>query len=123
MHLTLCPKRTAATPGMIVKIELKYLVTDTDRHGNVRYYVRLPRRQKVRILRAPKNLPTPITERSKMSLMSHATPKERSADRSGICASSTTRALRSLVTTPALNHGNVARSTASAPYTPTSLSR
>ena len=49
MHLTLCPKRTAATPGMIVKIELKYLVTDTDRHGNVRYYVRLPGRQKVRI--------------------------------------------------------------------------
>jgi integrase/recombinase XerD len=33
----------------VVKIKLKYLVEDVDRHGNVRCYVRLPGRPKVRI--------------------------------------------------------------------------
>jgi integrase/recombinase XerD len=36
-----------------MKIKLKYLVEDVDRHGNVRSYVRLPGRPKVRIRAAP----------------------------------------------------------------------
>jgi integrase/recombinase XerD len=37
----------------MVKIVLKYLVEDVDRHGNVRLYVRLPGRQKIRIRSVP----------------------------------------------------------------------
>src|SRR5690349_12079617 len=35
--------------GGMVKIRLKFLVEDLDRHGNVRLYVRLPGKPKVRI--------------------------------------------------------------------------
>ena len=37
----------------MVKIKLKYLVEDVDRHGNVRCYVRLPGKRKVRIRGLP----------------------------------------------------------------------
>ena len=37
----------------MVKIKLKYLVEDLDRHGNVRCYVRLPGRKKIRIRGVP----------------------------------------------------------------------
>ena len=37
----------------MVKIRLKYLVEDVDRHGNVRLYVRLPGRKKIRIRGVP----------------------------------------------------------------------
>jgi len=36
----------------IVQIRFKHLVEDKDRHGNIRVYVRVPGRQKVRV-RAP----------------------------------------------------------------------
>jgi integrase/recombinase XerD len=36
-----------------VKLRLKYLVEDVDRHGNVRAYVRIPGRRKVRIRGVP----------------------------------------------------------------------
>lgn len=36
-----------------MKIKLRYLIHDTDRHGNDRYYVRVPGQKKVRILAAP----------------------------------------------------------------------
>jgi hypothetical protein len=54
---------TAATHGMrlrlsfsgrkSVKLKLKYLTEDVDRHGNVRSYVRIPGRRKVRIRGVP----------------------------------------------------------------------
>ena len=34
-------------------VKLDYLCSDKDRHGNVRYYVRLPGQKKVRIREAP----------------------------------------------------------------------
>jgi integrase/recombinase XerD len=37
----------------VVKIKLKYLVEDVDRHGNVRCYVRLPGKPKVRVRGMP----------------------------------------------------------------------
>jgi hypothetical protein len=37
----------------MVKIKLKYLVEDKDRHGNVRLYVRLPGKPKVRLRGIP----------------------------------------------------------------------
>ena len=36
-----------------MKIRLRYLITDRDRHGNTRYYVRLPHKKKVRIQAQP----------------------------------------------------------------------
>jgi hypothetical protein len=36
-----------------MRIELKYLVEDTDRHGNVRLYVRMPGKKKIRIRERP----------------------------------------------------------------------
>ena len=37
----------------MAKIRLKYLVQDSDRHGNVRWYVRVPGRKKVRLRAEP----------------------------------------------------------------------
>ena len=39
--------------AIVVSIRLKFLTADTDRHGNRRYYVRLPGRPKVRIRGTP----------------------------------------------------------------------
>ena len=36
-----------------MRIKLQYLVCDTDRHGNTRYYVRLPGQKKIRIKATP----------------------------------------------------------------------
>ena len=36
-----------------MKLKLKYLVEDVDRHGNIRSYVRIPGRRKVRIRGVP----------------------------------------------------------------------
>ena len=36
-----------------MKIKLKYLCSDVDRHGNVRFYVRVPGQKKVRLSAAP----------------------------------------------------------------------
>lgn len=37
----------------VTKIDLEYLIKDQDRHGNVRYYVRVPGQKKVRIREKP----------------------------------------------------------------------
>ena len=42
------PTTTSSCEAM-VKIRLRYLVEDVDRHGNVRLYVRIKGRPKVRI--------------------------------------------------------------------------
>ena len=36
-----------------MKIKLKHLCSDEDRHGNVRFYVRVPRQKKIRLSAAP----------------------------------------------------------------------
>jgi hypothetical protein len=36
-----------------MRLKLKYLKGDVDRHGNARYYVRLPSKRKVRLRGAP----------------------------------------------------------------------
>jgi integrase/recombinase XerD len=39
--------------GTAMRIELKYVIEDTDRHGNVRLYVRVPGKKKIRIRERP----------------------------------------------------------------------
>ena len=36
-----------------MKIKLKHLCSDTDRHGNLRFYVRVPGQKKIRLGAAP----------------------------------------------------------------------
>src|SRR6516225_8785226 len=36
-----------------MKIKLKHLCSDTDRHGNIRFYVRVPGQKKIRLSAAP----------------------------------------------------------------------